>query len=389
MGAFSFISINEYPILDVKNSYYSFIKDKLFYEKDLVFETRSNSALNKLYWGTDNVNRPGYFDFVGFQQTTAVCKKRLELLGYTYKSAKKNFEYAKKINRDEMLADVSFVGLKYSGYLEMIKEIIEKKLITYESFSANAFDYFTSNDLMIPHQGVFEGLYSILSVVSDKTDVIYDLSDIYQAGYITLDDIKQFNPEKIIILTEGKTDIEFLNSSLTLLYPHLSHFYHFLDFDGYKVEGGGSALVRLVKGFAAANVKHPIIALFDNDTAGTLEMNKLKSYNLPENIKILKYPDIDLAKKYPTIGPQGKKVANINGKACGIEMYLGKELLQNENELMPVRWLDYNPSVGAYHGVIEGKERIQKEFRARLKDGKTWDMSEMSILLESIFKAFN
>lgn len=71
----------------------------------------------------------------------------------------------------------------------------------------------------------------------------------------------------IIVLTEGKTDAEFLEAALGVLYPHLPDLVRFLDYEP-KPEGGVSALVRAVRAFAAAGIANRVVAVFDNDTAG-------------------------------------------------------------------------------------------------------------------------
>jgi hypothetical protein len=43
----------------------------------------------------------------------------------------------------------------------------------------------------------------------------------------------------MIVLTEGKTDAEFLGAALTLLYPHLTDLVRFLDYER-RPEGGSA-----------------------------------------------------------------------------------------------------------------------------------------------------
>ena len=62
--------------------------------------------------------------------------------------------------------------------------------------------------------------------------------------------------------------------------------------------------------------------MYDNDTAGVFAKNKLE-YDLkniiPSNFRIMNYPNIERAKKYPTIGTNNKIINdNINGRACSI-----------------------------------------------------------------------
>ncbi|RZK01677.1 MAG: hypothetical protein EOO43_24090 [Flavobacterium sp.] len=244
-----------------------------------------------------------------------------------------------------------------------------------------------NDELFIDGLGIAHGLYLVLSCLQPDEIVEYDFSWIINGGWVK-DEVPLIEVEKIIVLTEGKTDAEFISKSVQMLYPHLHAYYHFIDFDGFKVEGNASALVKMIKAFAASNVKHPIIAIFDNDTAGLSEMNNILRINLPNNIKVIKLPDIPLAKKYPTIGPTGVKVQNVNGLACGIEMYLGKEILLYDNAFTPIRWRDYKDSLGQYHGVLDRKDEVQNKFREMVKQNEKWDMAEMRILLNEMFDAF-
>jgi len=70
----------------------------------------------------------------------------------------------------------------------------------------------------------------------------------------------------VVVLTEGRTDAEFLSYAVQILYPHLTDLVRFLDFD-QRPEGGAGALVRMARAFAAAGIANRVIAIFDNDTA--------------------------------------------------------------------------------------------------------------------------
>jgi hypothetical protein len=175
-----------------------------------------------------------------------------------------------------------------------------------------------------------------------------------------------------VVLTEGRTDAEFLTTALKILYPHLVDLIRFLDYER-KAEGGVSALVRMVNAFAAAGIVNRIIAAFDNDTAATDGLRALKSANLPAQIQVIRYPPIDLANDYPTLGPPtvnfpngSVSLANVNGLAGSIELYLGRDVLtQADGSLYPVQWTAYKPGVGQYQGEVVNKNTIQQAFRVK------------------------
>ena len=58
-------------------------------------------------------------------------------------------------------------------------------------------------------------------------------------------------------------------------------------------------------------IKNRIIAIYDNDSAAVAELENIKK--IPANVKVIKLPNIDIAKKYPTIGPTDINYMDING----------------------------------------------------------------------------
>jgi len=388
MGSYSQMTFADYPIFDNKNWYYQEIVNSIFLPDDFICEKRKYSTRNKLVWGDAYKNEKGTFEFKGFKQTVKVCKDRLEIFGSSLNKAKKDFQQAKKISRQEGIYNFSFSGLTYEQYLLETKSIIDSREKSHDQLNTSFRESLISGDLGIYGQSTESHLYSILSVLPDNEIVEYDLTDIINGGWVEKSQIKHIDFEKIIILTEGKSDVEFISISIQKLFPHLKDYYHFIDFNEYKVESSASALVKLITSFTAANVKHPIIALFDNDTAGVKEMKKLTSMTVPPNIKFLKYPDIALAKNYPTVGPTGKKKMNVNGYACSIEMYFGVDVLTRNNELIPIQWKGFEEKEKKYQGEIADKNYVQESFRKKLQQTTMTESKEITELLNGIFNAY-
>lgn len=388
MGSFSEITFADYPVFSNKNWYYPEIVNSLFLPHDFISEKRKYSTRNRLVWGNAYENEKGTFEFKGYRQTVKVCKERLEIFGASSKKAKKDFQQGKKISRQEGFYNFSLNSITYDQYLAEIKSIIDSKEITYDQLNETFRESLTSGELGIYGFSLDSHLHSILSVLSDNDFVEYDLTDVISGGWVEENQAQNVDYEKIIILTEGKSDVEFISKSIEKLYPHLKDYYHFIDFDEYKVESSASALVKLITSFAAANVKHPIIALFDNDTAGLKEMKKLTSKTVPPNIRILKYPDITIAKKYPTVGPTGKKKMNVNGLACSIEMYFGIDVLTRNNELIPIQWKGFEEKEKKYQGEIADKNYVQETFRKKLRKTEVLEIEDLNKLLNEIFNAY-
>ncbi len=76
---------------------------------------------------------------------------------------------------------------------------------------------------------------------------------------------------------------------------------------------------------------------------------------------------------------------NINGLACGVEMYLGRDILTKENKLIPIRWKNFNDKENKYQGEILEKAYVQDEFRKKLKNTQNEEYFEMNCLLKEIF----
>jgi len=173
----------------------------------------------------------------------------------------------------------------------------------------------------------------------------------------------------IVVLTEGRTDAEFLTAGLNVLYPHLTDLIRFLDYD-YRPEGGVGALVHMVRAFTAAGIVNRVVAVFDNDTAAADGLRRLEIGKLPSHIRVIQYPPIDLASSYPTLGPPtvdsplgSLSLADVNGSAGSIELYLGRDVLAREDgTLRPVQWKSFIPGMARYQGEVIEKELIHVRY---------------------------
>ncbi len=294
MGTYCSITFDDYSVFDNKNWYFQDIVNLIFQPEDFIVENRKNSSRNEMVWGDSYKEDEELYEFKGFRQTALVCRQRLEIYGNSLKKARTDFTKAKKIAKEEIDYSFPLSRVSYAKYQSEIRTIISQKVNHYEELFTNLRDSLITGDLGIHGQSIECHLYSILSVIDDSSIVEYDLSDVIENGWVPENIARTVDFEKIIVLTEGKTDVEFISKSIERLYPHLKNYYHFIDFQEYKIESNASALVKLVTAFAAANVKHPIIALFDNDTTGIMEMNKLNAKSMTDNIRVLKFPDIPL-----------------------------------------------------------------------------------------------
>ena len=119
----------------------------------------------------------------------------------------------------------------------------------------------------------------------------------------------------------------------------------------------------------------------------------LKTVQFPDTIRVLTLPTNELARRYPTVGPTGLQVADVNGSACAIELYLGRRSLTVNGSLLPVRWSQWNPRSQRYQGEIENKGQAAERFLAELEAAQTpaalrRTFPEMDALLQSIFAVY-
>jgi hypothetical protein len=206
----------------------------------------------------------------------------------------------------------------------------------------------------------------------------------------------------VIVLTEGITDAEFLSTALAVLHPHLTDLIRFLDYER-KPEGSASAVLRAVRAFDAAGIANRVVAVLDNDTAAGDALRGYGQVRLSDGIRVIQYPPLALARQYPTLGPPtvgspagATELADVNGLAASIELYLGRDVLTGEDgSLRPVQWKAFISGMGRYHGEVSGKNDIHKAFRAKaaaaLRDPAAvsqQDWEGLRLILDTILTAF-
>jgi hypothetical protein len=186
-------------------------------------------------------------------------------------------------------------------------------------------------------------------------------------GWFTASTSWDLGHEPAIVLTEGSFDAQALGYGMRLLRPHLGPFIKFFEHD-LGVEGGAGAAIKTLKSFTAAGIRNRVVALLDNDSAAYEAALALRKFKLPEHFAVMHYPDLEIAKEYPTLGPQGDAVMDVNGLAGAIELYLGIDVLLDETgALSPVQWKGRMPGIKRYQGEIVDKALIQKRFLAKAK----------------------
>ena len=245
---------------------------------------------------------------------------------------------------------------------------------------------------------------ALLAALPEATEVRIDVTDIVEGGYMSLDinphdealewmGDEIVNRTPVVILTEGVSDTRILEQTLDVLKPHLKGYLRFSDFS-WSPESSASALVRTLKSFVSAGILNRVVAIFDNDTAAEDALRSLDKDRLPRNFSVLRLPDLPLAAAYPTLGPGGMVDMDINDLAGSIELYLGEDVLRDENgDLRPVQWRGFNERLQRYQGEVVHKRQIQEAFDTKVKAAlfeevasTEQDWSGLELVLDTLIK---
>jgi len=249
---------------------------------------------------------------------------------------------------------------------------------------------------------------AVVEVTGLDVEVVYDLTELVieevldpkaelcvRARRQTADEL--IINHKLILLTEGSSDKWAIEGAFQILYPHLTEYYSFMDFGAMRAPGSAGQLVATLKAFAGAGIVNRTIALFDNDTAARDARRSLHGVELPDNFRVVHYPDVEWARTYPTLGPQGLTVMDVNGLAGSLEMYLGWDvLLRPDGSRTPVQWRGFVEGVKAYQGEVMDKSRLHKKFASKLDECRKdpaaatrYDWSGMRAIIDAIRTAFD
>lgn len=393
-------------------------------EIDLIEQKRFvPDVLSALFQESDRIETPdpdGGEPTIEYRAHRQSILKRLDMMGCTTALAQRRFEEWRKNqiqDQKRYLADE-----EPDRETELNNELKALSNLTWDEWRRRVPDVLSRLDEFDTHVDEtdrhmksfdecswlwFDGIDSLISIRAiigaalDTEEIVLDVGSLIGNGWIK--ETTKICTEKIrivasqgqpagpaIILAEGKSDIAILKGSLERFHPDLTEFVTFLNHSEFKVDGGASFMVKFLKAFAAARVPSNIVAVFDNDAAGLVAYRQAQSISLPNNMACIHLPDIELARAYPTIGPQGQHDSDINGRACGIELYLGKSALSANGSLRPVRWTGYDKRGDTYQGEVDQKEAVQEAFLTTMRDGvgdPELEYPEMQLVWQTILEA--
>jgi hypothetical protein len=438
MGSYAYLRIGDIQLGWTKDGFDPSVM-MFFSEKDK--RVLPNSPANGAAECDDDLEE-GPSVTVQYAISIAVARDRLEFMGFTLSRVRQHFQSG----IEERRADLSqravsppwtnTPGMK--AWLDREREVVDS--LTFEKW-VECLSYIVGNRLQrnvrywlndevleqqlpltvcymlgrtdgeilgFPSGDLRDPMRAIVEVMDSDREVVYDLTDLVDGQCVEAEDdlcayARRDMAEgflvnhKVVVLTEGNVDKRVLEGALELLYPHLAEYYSFMDFDSARAPGGASALVATVKAFIGAGIVNRIVALFDNDTAARSAMRALDGVTIPENVRVLRYPDASSACNYPTLGPQGTVKMNINGLAGSIELYFGHDvLLGADGNLTPVQWRGYDERLRDYQGEMMSKAELQSRFSAKLQACRgnpslisDCDWGDIRLILDALRAAFN
>jgi HEPN/Toprim N-terminal domain 1 len=326
---------------------------------------------------------------------------RLELLGHTLDTARKEFDelaalnvYRTEIEFDQLAAawkavDASSVSRDYDAGDYNLGEFFSKEIVGRLTLAEpiEPGKYFGSRQT----GELMENLHpwTILRLVAEnpvnlQTPVTWYFSDVVEGGWVDEDRPRGgLSPsQRFLIVTEGSSDAKILKRGLELIRPDVSDFFYFVDMEeGYPFTGTGN-LHRFCHGLASIQILNRVLVIYDNDAEGRSRAIETEVLNLPANMRVVRLPDLPIFESFPTLGPSGPAVENINGRAAAIECYL--DLRWKEARPPRVRWTSYNEKLGCYQGALLRKESYARRFLALRRPESGYDFENLARVLDMI-----
>lgn len=445
MGSYTTLAVDDYGLLTTK-SYADLHVLTVFRETDKHIRViriddanHARTIVDKPVPPDYEIDEEGEGIEVGYSARGSVVRDRLDVMGFTLSATRSVFDKgiaARLARLRAWAAEGSHHGL-WAQDIEKLQQLsfdrwvaefreIKARGATKWSIDPASLEYTPDRELVeVSEMGSFligrDGEYpfqfpgvdirfflrAVIEACGDDSEINQELGEVMGAGYYWYDDPVAENASaaleedfpmnaRIVVLTEGVTDRRVLEGSLKLLYPHLTDYIGFMDFEGAAIGGGAGPLVATVKAFAGAGIANRVVAFFDNDTAARAAVRGLRRVELPSSIRIEHYPPLPLARDYPTLGPSGAVSMDVNGLAGSVELYFGEDVLRGpDGELIPVVWRNYEDALGTYHGEVSGKALLQQRFDEKLaaaaKDPtllETLDWSGMRLILSQLLGAF-
>lgn len=400
MGSICGLSIAGYPLGETKgpvpSEWISFFTPSDFKKRRL-----ARSKRNPIVWGQPNPNDENIRETIcEYRASVKIVRERLELFGFTIEKFDAAFRaWRRGEGKQVRHVEVPNVTRRISParVRRILGSLVERKIVSWQAKESDLTDLESHLlEHLLDYGSPIDSrlvLRALIDFVDPNADVVLDLSDQVWAGYYgpreaaKFSDAQKTGGSRIVVLTEGVTDTQVLQASMRLFYPHLADFFVWPDLT-IRMMGGTSGIENTLKALLLLDIRAPVLALFDNDYEGHRAIAKLqRTLTLPANVRLIAYPNIDIVKAWPTDLPTGRTCVDLNGKACSIEFYFGKDVL-GEGEARPsIQWSN-GSRPGEWQGTVQNKDVLKEKFLAKAKSSTQTeligDWDDMRTLVRSL-----
>lgn len=328
----------------------------------------------------------------GYSRKLALVKPRLDLLGYTLENIKTIYE-STYTEYCDVMGEYADPVLTFEEYFNVFSKINLSKVNTLTEDDDWDFGEYVTKCIFEDKEiqrllkkyslgrksgEFYENLPPRLLVrvlcenpTAKDLPLQWYMADHVENGWSKEEDLspKLEDKDKILIVTEGKSDTFILQTSINKLFPSISDFFYFIDMEeNYPFTGTGN-LYNFASGLTKIKIQNKTIIVFDNDEAGIFSYKKCQEkLEVISNLKFYHLPDMDEFKNFLTVGPTGDSYQDINGKAVSIECFLDLDF--NSPKAPKVRWTIYNEKSNKYQGALISKDEYTRTFKKHLEDEK-------------------
>ena len=339
---------------------------------------------------------------------------RLELLGFTPRTATALIAHALTVNSDSAETSLSFVDAAsgtdsdvtkmFMRYAEAMSSAAGWPKLPTDEFVRHFVQAFIGDQasgLSSPGEPrlyrIYETLgdlapYAILRILAEDArlahlDVTWNFADVVENGWVErrriLDNLGRVRP--FLVVTEGHSDARVIERSLAIRRPGIADFFRFVDMgQGYPFSGTGN-LHKFCQGLVSIGIENNVVIVYDNDAAGWEKHEEAKTLLMPANMRTIVLPRLDALCSFKTIGPEGANHADINQRAASIECYL--DLKWGMRHTPTVRWTGYNRKTLRYQGELEHKRDYVDQFLALTQYDGSYDYSKLDAILNELVSA--
>lgn len=357
-----------------------------------------------------------------FCRTLGSMVPRLELLGYTLRAVKADYETQSTLDSDRYAeADDESARpdrLTFDQFLAFIRahpvrDLKEEYQEGYDTEHAEGRGRFAGDPTiaLLPegdprrdmggysersHFGTLIGFldpYSALRVLAENPanldlEVVWDYGNFVHAGWAEKEDFVAGarRTQTYLLATEGTSDTHILKRGFTLLRSDIEDFFRFIDIEERHPFSGTGNLSKFAEGLVKIDVQNRVVFIFDNDAEGIDTFRSLQRFTFPVNMRAMVLPDLEELRNFPARGPDGVACADINGRAAAIECYL--DLRLKDRPPAQVTWTNYKESLGIYQGALDFKDSYARAFYAASPEAiasGAYDAGKLRIVLGGIF----